>query len=97
MNKNDLILAVASESGIYKADAARALDVILDMVTHALRRRDEVRLVGFGTFNVVNRNTKVGRDPRTGAKIIIPASRQPRFKAGKVLKKLLNTHPDLDR
>lgn len=90
MNKNDLVAAVATNTGLSKADAAKAVDGIFDTVTGALKRGDDVRLVGFGTFSVVNRKASVGRNPRTGARIQIPASRQPKFKAGKGLKDSVN-------
>lgn len=90
MNKNDLVASVASEAGLSKADAAKAVDSVFDTISGALRRGDDVRLVGFGTFNVVDRKASVGRNPRTGATIQIPASRQPKFKAGKGLKEIVN-------
>ncbi len=90
MNKNDLISSVASESGLSKADATRAVDAVFDSITKALRRGDDVRLVGFGTFNVMQRKASMGRNPRTGARIHIPASKQPKFKAGKGLKEAVN-------
>jgi DNA-binding protein HU-beta len=90
VNKNDLVAAVASGSGLSKADAGKAVDGVFDNISSALRRGDDVRLVGFGTFNVVNRKASVGRNPRTGEKIQIPASRQPKFKAGKGLKQNVN-------
>ena len=90
MNKNDLVAAVASNSGLSKADSAKAVDSIFGTVTGALRGGDDVRLVGFGTFSVVNRKASVGRNPRTGERIQIPASRQPKFKAGKGLKQSVN-------
>lgn len=91
MNKNDLVAAVSSETGLSKADAAKAVDGVFNTVASALRRGDDVRLVGFGTFSVVNRKASVGRNPRTGATIQIPASRQPKFKAGKGLKQSVNS------
>lgn len=90
MNKNDLVAAVASGTGLSKADSAKAVDGVFDSIAGALRRGDDVRLVGFGTFNVVQRKASVGRNPRTGATIQIPASRQPKFKAGKGLKDTVN-------
>ena len=90
MNKNDLVAAVASNSGLSKADAAKAVDGVFDTVTGALQGGDDVRLVGFGTFSVVNRKASVGRNPRTGESIQIPASKQPKFKAGKGLKQSVN-------
>ena len=90
MNKKDLVTAVASDSGLSKADAAKAVDDVFDSVTGALRRGDSVMLVGFGTFSVVDRKASIGRNPRTGERIQIPASRQPKFKAGKGLKQSVN-------
>lgn len=86
MNKNDLVAAVSGAAGLSKADAARAVECVFDSITDSLRNGDEVRLVGFGTFSVANRKASEGRNPRTGEKIQIPASRQPKFKAGKALK-----------
>ncbi len=90
MNKNDLVAHVAEGAGLSKADAAKAVDAIFDGITAALKAGDEVRLVGFGTFLVSSREASEGRNPRTGAKIAIPASKQPKFKAGKGLKDSVN-------
>ncbi len=90
MNKNDLISSVASGAGMSKADATKAVDAVFESITSALRRSDDVRLVGFGTFSVANRKATTGRNPRTGEAIQIPASRQPKFKAGKGLKEAVN-------
>ena len=90
MNKNDLVAAVASRSGLSKADTARAVDGIIDSITSTLRGGTEVRLVGFGTFSVSRRAATTGRNPRTGESIQIPASNQPKFKAGKALKSAVN-------
>ena len=86
MNKNDLVNAVAANSGLTKADAAKAVDSVFDAIAGALKGGDEVRLVGFGTFAVAERAASEGRNPRTGEKIAIAASKQPKFKAGKGLK-----------
>lgn len=90
MNKNDLIAHVSERAGLSKADATKAVDATLDVISDSLKQGDEVRITGFGTFAVSNRAASEGRNPRTGEKIIIPASRQPKFKAGKGLKDLLN-------
>ena len=90
MNKNDLVESVAKAAGLSKADAAKAVDSVLDQVTASLAKGDEVRLVGFGTFSVANRAASTGRNPRTGETIRIPASKQPKFKAGKALKDAVN-------
>lgn len=90
MNKNELVAAVADSADVTKADAASAVDAVLDSITSALKSGDEVRLVGFGTFSVASRAASEGRNPRTGEKIQIAASKQPKFKAGKGLKDSLN-------
>ena len=90
MNKNDLVAKVATTAGLSKADSAKAVDSVFDTITGSLKGGEEVRLVGFGTFTVSNRRATEGRNPRTGEKIAIPASRQPKFKAGKALKDALN-------
>lgn len=90
MNKNDLIAAVADNTGLSKADSAKAVDGVFDAITKSLKRGDEVRLVGFGTFSVATRAASQGRNPRTGERIRIPASKQPKFKAGKSLKDSVN-------
>jgi len=85
-NKNDLVTAVATSTGLTKSDAAKAVDAVFESITASLKGGDEVRLVGFGTFAVTARAASEGRNPRTGDKITIPASKQPKFKAGKGLK-----------
>lgn len=90
MNKQELIGVVATATGLSKGDATKAVDGVFDAITEALKKNDEVRLVGFGTFHVANRAASEGRNPRTGEKINIPASKQPKFKAGKGLKDALN-------
>lgn len=90
MNKNDLVAAVAEMTELSKTDAARAVDAVLDSITDSLKKGDEVRLVGFGTFAVTKRAKSEGRNPRTGEKIVIPASKQPKFRAGQGLKDAVN-------
>ncbi len=90
MNKTDLIDHVAESAGLSKADAGKAVEAIFDGITAALKSGDEVRLVGFGTFAVSERAASEGRNPRTGEKISIKASKQPKFKAGKGLKDSVN-------
>ncbi len=90
MNKNDLVATVASNTGLSKADAAKAVDGVFDAITESLKKGQEVRLVGFGTFSVSRRAATQGRNPRTGENIQIPASNQPKFKAGKGLKDSVN-------
>jgi len=90
LNKNELIANVAEAAGLSKADATKAVDSVFNSITGALKRGNEVRLVGFGTFSVAQRAASKGRNPRTGAPINIPASKQPKFKAGKQLKDAVN-------
>lgn len=90
MNKNDLIAAVADSADLSKADAAKAVDGVLDAITAQLKAGEEVRIVGFGSFAVSKRAASKGRNPQTGAEIDIPASNQPKFKAGKALKDAVN-------
>ena len=90
MNKNDLVAAVADGADLSKADAAKAVDAVFESITGSLKGGGEVRLVGFGTFSVANRKASTGRNPRTGEAIQIPASKQPKFKAGKGLKDAVN-------
>ena len=86
MNKQDLIGQVADRAGLQKPEAARAVETVLEVITDALRRGDEVRLVGFGNFVVTRRKASVGRNPRTGEPLQIDSVAQPKFRAGKLLK-----------
>ncbi len=90
MNKNELIAAVADQAGLTKADASKAVEAVFDTITGALKKEDDVRLVGFGTFSVTQRKASTGRNPRTGEPMTIAASTQPKFKAGKGLKDAVN-------
>lgn len=90
MNKNDLVAAVATSTGLSKTDATKAVDEVFDQITVALKKGDDVRLVGFGTFAVTKRAASQGRNPRTGEPINIPASNKPKFTAGKGLKEAVN-------
>jgi len=90
MNKNDLVASVATNSGLSKADAAKAVDAVFASITASLKGGNEVRLVGFGTFAVTRRRASTGRNPRTGETIQIAASNQPKFRAGKGLKDAVN-------
>ena len=86
MNKNDLVDTIAATSNMTKADATHAVDAVIDAITNALKSGDEVRIAGFGAFVVSQRAASEGRNPRTGEKIQIPASKLPKFRAGKGLK-----------
>ena len=90
MNKSELIAKIAKNSSASKAAVEVILNETLKTVTDALKKGDDIRLVGFGTFAVAKRPAKEGRNPRTGAKIKIAACKQPKFKAGKALKDALN-------
>ena len=90
MNKQELIGQVADVSGLGKGDASKAVEAVFDTITASLKRGDEVRLVGFGTFSVTKRKASTGRNPRTGEPMTIKASSQPKFKAGKGLKDSVN-------
>lgn len=90
MNKFELVEAIAKEVETTKATAGAMLDAFINIVTKVLKKKGEVRLVGFGTFTTAKRKATTGRNPQTGAAIKIPASIQPKFKAGKPLKDALN-------
>ncbi len=90
MNKNELIAKVAADAKLTKGEAGEAVEATLENIQAALQRGDDVRLVGFGTFSVSSRAATQGRDPRTGAAIAIPASKNAKFKAGKSLKEAVN-------
>jgi DNA-binding protein HU-beta len=90
MNKQELIGSVADSTGLSKTDAGKAVEGVFDAVTAALKKGDEVRLVGFGTFSVSKRKASTGRNPRTGEPMKIKASSQPKFKPGKGLKDAVN-------
>jgi DNA-binding protein HU-beta len=86
MTKAELIDKIASGAGLSKADATKALDSTLNAVKASLKKGQKVTLVGFGTFSVVKRKARKGRNPRTGAVINIAAAKTPKFTAGKALK-----------
>ncbi len=90
MNKMELIEHVAGETELSKATASAAIEAFVEGITKALKKGDDVRLVGFGTFSVRKRAAGKGRNPATGAAIKIPASKNARFKAGTALKAAIN-------
>lgn len=90
VNKNDLVAQVSENAGLSKVDSTKAVDAVFDSITSSLQKGTEVRLVGFGTFSVSNRRASKGRNPRTGEAIDIPASKRPKFTAGKSLKDAVN-------
>ena len=86
MNKTELVAAVAEKTGMSKKDSEKAVNAAFDSITEALVAGDKVQLVGFGAFEVKERNARVGRNPKTKETIEIPASRVASFKVGKALK-----------
>ncbi len=90
MNKSELVAAMAEQTELSKKDAEKALKALVDVVTEELSKGGKIQLVGFGTFDVAERTAREGRNPQTGATMKIPASKAPRFKAGKALKDAVN-------
>lgn len=90
MKKTEFIDALSEQANLSKADATRALDAVIDIVTSTLKSNDQVVLTGFGTFLLRKREARTGRNPRTGEEIQIAASNVPAFKAGKALKDAVN-------
>ena len=86
MSKNELIDIIAGNAKISKAAAAKAIDSFIKAVTKTLKKGEKVTLVGLGTFSVSKRKARRGRNPQTGAEIKIPATKAPKFTAGKALK-----------
>ena len=89
MTKTELIAAIAAKTGASKKDSDAALAATLEAITEALKAGDKVSLVGFGTFEAKKRAAREGKNPQTGAKITIPATIAPTFKAGKALKEAI--------
>ena len=90
MNKADLVAAMAEKAGVSKKDAEASLKAFTDVVAEELKKGEKIQLVGFGTFEVSEREARTGRNPQTGAEMTIAASKAPKFKAGKALKDSLN-------
>ena len=86
MNKVELVASVAEKTGLAKKDAEKAGSAVLESIVNAVAGGDKVQRVGFGTFEVRERGERTGRNPRTKEAIVIPASKQPVFKAGKSFK-----------
>ena len=90
MNKTELVAAIAEKAGLSKKDAEGAVKAFTDTVAEQLKAGEKIQLVGFGTFEVAERAARTGKNPQTGEAIKIPASKAPKFKAGKALKDMLN-------
>lgn len=86
MNKTELISEVAQKTNMTKKDADKIVNAFFTSVETALKAGDKVQLIGFGTFEVRERQARKGRNPQTGQEISIPATKVPAFKAGKALK-----------
>jgi nucleoid DNA-binding protein len=90
MGKTELIGAVAKAIGMEKTKAKAAVEATIDVVTKELKRGGRVQLTGFGTFTTSRRKKRMGVNPKTGAKITIPARKVPKFSAGKALKEAID-------
>ena len=90
MNKTELVAAIAEQAELSKKDSEKALKAFIDVVTAELNKGEKIQLVGFGTFEVISRAAREGRNPLTGEKMKIKASKAPKFKAGKALKDAVN-------
>ena len=86
MNKSELIEKIAEKADISKAKAALALDAVISEITDSLKKKEDVVIVGFGTFTTAEREAREGRNPATGKTITIEATVLPKFRAGKALK-----------
>lgn len=89
MNRTELVDAIAAQSGLKKVDAQKALDAFVDVVTETLTKGGDVRITGFGVFDVAMTKAREARNPRTNEKVKVPAGKRPRFKSGKQLKEAL--------
>lgn len=90
MNKTELVAAIAEKAELSKKDSEKVLKAFTDVVAEELKKGEKIQLVGFGTFEVSNRAARTGKNPQTGKAIEIPASKAPKFKAGKALKDSVN-------
>ena len=91
MKKSDIVGRVAGRMGLCKSAAESAVDTVIEAITEALAKEETVRIAGFGTFSTKRRSTRTGRNPRTGERVAVAASRSPSFKAGKRLRDAVNT------
>ena len=86
MNKSQLVESIANKTGLSKVKAAESVEAFVSTVTTALKKGDNVALIGFGSFSTIKRAARMGRNPKTGKEIKIAANTTPKFKAGKALK-----------
>ena len=90
MTKAELVTMVAEKADLTKKDAEKAISAVVDSISETLAKGEKIQLVGFGTFEVSERAERTGRNPQTGKEMVIPASKAPKFKAGKALKDMIN-------
>jgi DNA-binding protein HU-beta len=90
MNKAELVAAIADKTELSKKDSEKALKAFIDVIAEELAKGEKIQLVGFGTFEVSERAAREGRNPQSGEPMNIPASKAPKFKAGKALKDMIN-------
>ena len=90
MNKTELVAAIADKTELSKKDSEKALKAFIEVVSEESKKGEKIQLVGFGTFEVSQRAARTGKNPQTGKEIQIPASKAPKFKAGKALKDTVN-------
>lgn len=90
MNKTELVAAIANQADLSKKDAEKALKAFVDVITDELKKGEKIQLVGFGSFEVTERAAREGINPLTKKPMSIPASKAPKFKAGKALKDAVN-------
>jgi len=90
VNKSELIEAIAKETELSKAAAGRALNAVLDTIVKTVAKKQDVQLIGFGTFKAAKRAARTGKNPRTGEKLKIAAATVPKFTAGAAFKAAVN-------
>ncbi|MBO6134686.1 MAG: HU family DNA-binding protein [Lachnospiraceae bacterium] len=90
MNKGELVVKVAEVTGLSKKDSEAAINAFVETIQNSLKGGEKVAIAGFGTFDVSNRKARTGRNPQTGEEIKIAASKNPKFKAGKSFKEMIN-------
>jgi len=90
MTKTDLVSFIAEETGLTKADSARALEAMMNGVIKGLKKEGKVTLTGFATFEKVHKDASTSRNPRTGEPVKVPARNVAKIKAGSKLKEALN-------
>ncbi|MFH1573686.1 MAG: integration host factor subunit beta [Acidobacteriota bacterium] len=90
MTKAELVEEVARQSELTKTDAEIIVQTVLDSITDSLQRGEKIELRGFGSFRIRNRSSRLGRNPKTGTGVLVPAKKVPYFKPGKEIKDLIN-------